>query len=118
MENIEESLPDTDQALKPLDGSLIRLFIDNQAVFKGFLRRHLPSDKIAEDLLQQGLLKAVKGEGSLLEKDNAVAWFYRILRNSLIDFIAPEARKSGSSMRFSKTFSTPGKAAMRRPMKI
>jgi RNA polymerase sigma-70 factor (ECF subfamily) len=96
--DIPENPPaESEKALRPIDGGLIRLFIENQSSFKAFLRRQLPSDAIAEDLLQQGLLKAIKGDSSLAEKESAVAWFYRILRNSLTDFYrsrAAEGRKN------------------------
>lgn len=81
----------------PLNGATVALLLGNQAAFKGFLRRHLPSEEAAEDLLQQNLLKAIRSSEGLANKESAVAWFYRILRNSLTDFYrarAAEGRKS------------------------
>lgn len=83
--------------MKPLDKETISLFVRNQAAFKGFLRKRLPSEEAAEDLLQQSLLKAIRHGDSLSDKESTVAWFYAILRNSLIDFYrsrASEGRKT------------------------
>jgi DNA-directed RNA polymerase specialized sigma24 family protein len=77
-------------------GETIALLLGNQAAFKGFLRRRLPSDAAAEDLLQQGLLKAIRSSEGLTPKESVTAWFYRILRNSLTDYYrmrAAEGRK-------------------------
>lgn len=75
----------------PIDAKAVQVYLDNQAVFKGFLRRRLPSDEAAEDLLQQSLLKAIRNPDSLGDKENATAWFYRILRNGLTDFYRARA---------------------------
>lgn len=87
---------DASEAMVPLNDVLSRLLIENQAAFKGFLRKHLPSEELADDLLQQSLLKAIRHGDDLSGKESVVAWFYRILRNSLIDFYrsrASEGRK-------------------------
>ncbi len=76
---------------------VVNLLLENQAAFKGFLRRHLPSTEAAEDLLQQSILKAVRNSGEVADVEKSTAWFYRILRNSLIDFYrsrAAEGRKN------------------------
>lgn len=81
----------------PPDSGTINLLLENQAAFKGFLRRHLPSDAVAEDLLQQSVLRAMRSPDLEAEKENPKAWFYRILKNSLTDFYrsrAAEVRKN------------------------
>lgn len=76
---------------RTLDGDTARILVDNQKAFLGFLRRHLPSQETAEDVLQLSLLKAVRAGGDLAGRESAVAWFYRILRNSLTDFYRSRA---------------------------
>jgi RNA polymerase sigma factor (sigma-70 family) len=61
------------------------LFIANQPRFLAFLRRHVRDEAEAEDLLQQAMLKAIRRQGDWDGKENILAWFYRILRNALID---------------------------------
>lgn len=86
---MDKSGDESDQSAErivPQDNDGIRLLLENQVAFKNFLRRRLPSDAVAEDLLQQSILKAIRGPGGLGDKENPTAWFYRILRNSLTDF--------------------------------
>lgn len=84
------------EASGPINEKALQVFLGNQAAFKGFLRRHLPSEAAAEDLLQQSLLKAIRNTEGPVEMEYSTAWFYRILRNVLIDFYrarAAEGRK-------------------------
>lgn len=95
-----ENLADT-QPEKELDADLVRILVENQKTFVGFLRKHLPSKEAAEDVLQASLLKAVRAGGTLANEQSVVAWFYRILRNALTDFYrsrAADGRRSDSLM--------------------
>src|SRR5699024_7488523 len=65
--------------------------------FRAFLRRRLNDDTVAEDLLQQSLLRALEQQHTLHNKESIVAWFYRVLRNALVDYYrarAAETRKA------------------------
>lgn len=46
---------------------------------------------IAEDIVQEGLLKALRSAPDLKEDEKLLPWFYRILQNAIID----EYRKEG-----------------------
>lgn len=90
------------KALGPIDNSAVRLFLENRQAFKTFLRRQLPSEMEAEDVLQHSLLKAIRNPDAFHEKENVAAWFYRILRNSLTDHYrsrAAEGRKHDGLLR-------------------
>lgn len=72
------------------------IFVANQPKFLAFLRKHVRSEAEAEDLLQQGLLNAIRHQAEWDAKENILAWFYRILRNALTDHYrasAAEQRK-------------------------
>lgn len=53
--------------------------------FHRFLTGRVGSATEAEDLLQQSLLKALQNRDTLRRGERAVAWFYRILRNAVVD---------------------------------
>jgi RNA polymerase sigma factor (sigma-70 family) len=55
--------------------------------FKAFLASRIGNDADAEDLLQNGLVKALQRGSELKDGDKAVAWFYQILRNVVIDHV-------------------------------
>lgn len=53
--------------------------------FKAFLTARVGSEADAEDLLQNGLLKALQRAGELQDDAKLTAWFYQLLRNAVID---------------------------------
>lgn len=53
--------------------------------FLAFLRRQIRDPATAEDVLQTAYLKAVEHGAELREAESSVSWFYRILRNAIID---------------------------------
>lgn len=54
-----------------------------RSAFRAFLRARVGDD--AEDLLQSGLIKAMAHAGDFSTPEHVTAWFYRVLRNAVID---------------------------------
>lgn len=63
----------------------ISALLDARAKFVEFVRRRVPSPELAEDIVQDGLLKALRGAGELRESERLVPWFYRLLQNAIAD---------------------------------
>ena len=59
--------------------------LDRRRDFLGFVRRRVADPAIAEDILQSAYLRAVQHSSGLRQDESIVAWFYRILRNAVID---------------------------------
>ncbi len=57
----------------------------NHRRFLSFLRKRVESEAVAEDILQAALARGLEKRGQLREDENIVAWFYRLLRNALVD---------------------------------
>lgn len=53
--------------------------------FTGFARSRLADPELAADAVQESLLKALKASGTMRDAKSAKAWFYRILRRTIID---------------------------------
>lgn len=53
--------------------------------FKAFLTARVGSAAEAEDILQNGLLKAVQRAGEIQDDTKLTAWFYQLLRNAIVD---------------------------------
>jgi RNA polymerase sigma factor (sigma-70 family) len=64
---------------------LVEHLLQHREAFLAFLRKRVADPHVADDLLQDSLLKAIKNAAQIRDDENAVAWFYRILRHSLID---------------------------------
>lgn len=53
--------------------------------FLRFLERRVGNREDAEDLLQSAFVRAIDRGDQIRDDESAVAWFYRLLRNGLID---------------------------------
>ena len=69
----------------PTGAALPPAILANRAEFLGFLERRLGRRDAAEEVLQAAYLKAMESAAPLVHEESAVAWFYRLLRNALID---------------------------------
>ena len=59
--------------------------LENLNEFVGFARRRIGNPELAADAVQDSLLKALKAADQIRDEENAKAWFYRILRRTIID---------------------------------
>ncbi|HEX2244412.1 MAG TPA: sigma-70 family RNA polymerase sigma factor [Gammaproteobacteria bacterium] len=59
--------------------------LKNVDEFTGFARKRLGDPELAADAVQESLLKALKAADQIRDEENAKAWFYRILRRTIID---------------------------------
>src|SRR4051794_6692525 len=57
----------------------------NLEVFVSFVRKRVGDPHLAEDLVQDSFLKALRAEHKPAPDEDVVPWFYRILRHSIID---------------------------------
>ncbi|WP_009960598.1 RNA polymerase sigma factor [Verrucomicrobium spinosum] len=67
--------------MKTLETSLL----EHLSEFLAFARKRLSSPELAADAVQESLLKALRSSGELRDDESAKAWFYRILRRTIID---------------------------------
>jgi RNA polymerase sigma-70 factor (ECF subfamily) len=65
--------------------SLQRMLIENLATFRAFAQKRLGDSELAADVVQEAVLKTLRADTRLEAGDNVVAWFYRILRNTITD---------------------------------
>ena len=59
--------------------------VDNHRDFLSFLERRVGDLAIAEDILQDAFVKSIERGEEVRDQDASIAWFYRMLRNSVID---------------------------------
>lgn len=65
--------------------SSIDVLVENHRAFLRFLERRVHSRETAEDILQDAFGRALTRVDTLRDDESAVAWFYRLLRNAVID---------------------------------
>lgn len=59
--------------------------LKNLQTFVAFARKRVGDPHLAEDVVQDSLLKALRSARKPVGDENVIAWFYRILRRSIID---------------------------------
>jgi RNA polymerase sigma-70 factor (ECF subfamily) len=85
-----ESIPPVDGIASERSSILSNLFA-RESDFRAFLRRRVADDALTEDLLQQSFMRAVQQEHQVEHPEQVVAWFYRILRNAIVDYYRARA---------------------------
>jgi RNA polymerase sigma-70 factor, ECF subfamily len=53
--------------------------------FLGYIRKRIDDPELAEDILQDSLLRATQAAPTLRDQDRLIPWFYRILQNAITD---------------------------------
>jgi len=86
----------------PIEGDVARLLVDNHREFLGFLERRLGDRVLAEDILQEAFARGIERLDTLRDGESAIAWFYRILRNAVVD----HRRRRGSAQRALDAFAS------------
>ena len=69
----------------PMSPDVVRSLVKNHRDFLGFLERRLGDRALAEDVLQEAFVRGLPKLDTLENEESATAWFYRILRNAVID---------------------------------
>jgi RNA polymerase sigma-70 factor (ECF subfamily) len=73
---------ETEESLTP---AAIRALVANHREFLAFLERRVGSKDIAEDILQEAFVRGMDKADAIKNEESAIAWFYRLLRNAVID---------------------------------
>ena len=69
---------------KSLSPQAIARLVGGHREFLAFLERRVESRAAAEDILQSAFARGLE-RGAGVQDEKVVAWFYRVLRNSVID---------------------------------
>lgn len=56
-----------------------------RARYLAFVRQRISDPDLAEDILQEALLRALRAAPDVQTDDQLAAWFYRVLRNAIVD---------------------------------
>lgn len=65
---------------------LVQALVGNHRQFRAFLERRVANAADTEEILQTAFLKSVERSDTIHDEQNVVAWFYRLLRNAIVDY--------------------------------
>jgi RNA polymerase sigma factor (sigma-70 family) len=84
------------EASNEVSPQVARVLVDNHRAFLAFLERRVGSREAAEDILQEAFTRGIDRAGTLRDEESVLAWFYRTLRNAVVDhYRRNDARRRG-----------------------
>jgi RNA polymerase sigma-70 factor (ECF subfamily) len=86
---------------KVIDGLVLQ-----RSRFLQFVQGRISTPSAAEDILQSAYIRAMEKASTLHDEESAVAWFYRILRNAVIDHYRHRAAEDRAVEKWAKELIT------------
>jgi RNA polymerase sigma factor (sigma-70 family) len=102
---LKEIQDGAEDGFAPSHASLAAL-LTQRAQFLAFVRRRVNDTELAEDILQAAYMRALEKSDGLREEESAVAWFYRVLRNAVIDYYRRRATESSAMEQWGREVET------------
>jgi len=81
MEGLERKQTSAEQP----EPAVVAAWVENHRRFLAFLERRVESRAAAEEILQEAFVRGLGQADEIRDDERAVAWFYRLLRNAVID---------------------------------
>ena len=83
MHDHEHAQLEAPEAEAPLTSEVVATLVANHREFLGFVQRRVGDRALAEEILQDAFVRSIDKLDTV--RDTAVGWFYRVLRNAIID---------------------------------
>ena len=74
------------KAERPVDSAITQVLVDNHRELLRFVERRVGRRDVAEDILQEAFARGLPKLETLRDGEAVIAWFYRTLRNAIIDY--------------------------------
>lgn len=82
---LAEALPVARDADVERSADVTDVLVANHRRFLSFLERRVESRAAAEEILQAAFVRSLEKGATIRDEESAVAWFYRLLRNAVVD---------------------------------
>jgi RNA polymerase sigma factor (sigma-70 family) len=69
-----------------MDAQLTEVLLENRRRFQAFLERRLGDPEAAAEVLQAAYVRGLERADEVRDSERVVAWFYRLLRNAVVDY--------------------------------
>jgi len=79
---LRNSEPDSRRLPTPIEVHLAA----GRARYLDFVRRRVNDSELAEDLLQDAVLRGIEAAPDIADAERMSAWFHRVLRNAIVDY--------------------------------
>lgn len=78
-----------------------------RARYLAFVRRRVSDPELAEDILQDALLRAFRAAPDIEDEERLAAWFYRVLRNAIVDAYRRQDVQARQTQRLGEDYDLP-----------
>jgi RNA polymerase sigma factor (sigma-70 family) len=85
------------------EGLPLDVLVAGHRNFLGFLERHTGDRALAEDILQSAFVRGLERADQVRDTESVTAWFYRVLRNAVVDHQRRTATAARSLERLAHT---------------
>jgi RNA polymerase sigma-70 factor (ECF subfamily) len=80
---METAAEHTTEVTREVNDDVIKTFVASHRDFLAYVQRRVGDRALAEDILQDALVRSLDRTSEI--RESAVGWFYRVLRNAIID---------------------------------
>ena len=82
-----------DDPARPPSGDVVERLVANHREFLRFLEARVRDRAAAEDILQSAFVRSMEKADTLRDPHSLTAWFYRLLRNAIVDHYRKTGRE-------------------------
>jgi RNA polymerase sigma-70 factor (ECF subfamily) len=68
-----------------ISAEVVDRLVDSHREFLAFVEKRVGDRALADDILQEAFARSLDHLHQLRDEESAIAWFYRVLRNAVID---------------------------------
>ena len=94
----------TNDVTRELNDDVIKTLVASHRDFLAYVQRRVGDRALAEDILQDALVRSMDRGGEI--RESAVGWFYRVLRNAIIDRARKAKTEAGRLQAFASELET------------
>ena len=87
-----------------LSQEAMQLLVDGHRQFLAFLEKRVESRDVAEDILQAAFVRGLERGSEVRDEGSVVAWFYRVLRNAVVDHYRSRASSERAQEGWAREF--------------
>jgi RNA polymerase sigma factor (sigma-70 family) len=80
----------------------LQTLLERRERFLAFVQKRVTDRSLAEDILQVAYVRALEHSDTLREEESAVAWFYSVLRNAVVDHFRHSTSESSAMDRWAR----------------
>jgi RNA polymerase sigma factor (sigma-70 family) len=92
------------EATRELNDDVVKTLVASHRDFLAYVQRRVGDRALAEDILQDALVRSIDRSSEI--RESAVGWFYRVLRNAIIDRARKAKTEAGRLQAFAAELET------------